>query len=149
MLVGSGASMLIGFDLVASQWFGLTFLLLTALGSTGATFFIMQTNLILSLTPRESRGRLVGLQMLVIGMFPIGSLLVGALASWTSPQLAVSVMSTVGLVLLLLIGIAYPVLWRDQKAVTPIAALQTGDEEPPAGQRVTTWTGVAQDSDPS
>ena len=123
MLFGSGVSMLISSGLIASQWFPVTFALLIALGAAGATFFMMQTNLILSLTPRASRGRLVGLQMLVIGMFPVGSLLVGALASWTSPQLAVSIMSTIGLALLLIIGAAFPVLWRGQKTATPVAAL--------------------------
>ena len=33
---------------------------------------MMQSNLIFSLTPKESRGRIVGIQMLVIDMFTAG-----------------------------------------------------------------------------
>ena len=72
----------------------------------------MQSNVILTLTPRETRGRLIGLQMLVIGMFPLGALIVGILASLLSPQAAVMIMSAVGIVLLSVIAIVFRVIWR-------------------------------------
>lgn len=112
MLAGSGAAMLLGFGLAASPWYGLTFALLVGLGAAGALFFIMQTNVILTLTPREVRGRLIGLQMLVIGSFPLGALIVGSLASLISPQAAVMIMSTIGLVLLIAIASMFRVVWR-------------------------------------
>ncbi len=112
MLSGAGGSMLLGFGLAVSPWYGLTFALLVALGGTGALFFIMQSNVILTLTPRETRGRLIGLQMLVIGMFPLGALIVGTLASLLSPQTAVMIMSTIGIILLTVIASRFRVIWR-------------------------------------
>ena len=112
MLAGSGMAMLLGFGLAVSPWYGLTFALLIGLGGAGALFFIMQSNVILTLTPRETRGRLIGLQMLVIGMFPLGALIVGSLASLISPQAAVMIMSTIGLVLLSVIAMVFRVVWR-------------------------------------
>jgi len=112
MLFGSGGAMLIGFALAVSPWYGLTFVLLVALGAMGSLFFMMQSNLIFSITPKESRGRIVGIQMLVIGMFPVGSLLVGILASVFSPQIAVATMSAIGVIFLLAVMVAFPVLFR-------------------------------------
>ena len=104
--------MLTGFALAFSPWYGLTFALLVVLGALGSLFFMMQSNLIFSLTPKESRGRIVGLQMLVIGMFPVGSLLVGILASLFSPQMAVATMSAIGAIFLVIVTVAFPVLLR-------------------------------------
>ena len=112
MLAGAGAAMLLGFGLAVSPWYGLTFVLLIGLGASGALFFIMQTNVVLMLTPRETRGRLIGLQMLVIGMFPLGALIVGTLASLLSPQIAVMIMSATGLVLLIAIASIFRVVWQ-------------------------------------
>ncbi len=115
MLTGSILSMLLGFGLAASPWYGLTLALLVALGGTGSLFFIMQSNVILSLTPRETRGRLIGLQMLVIGMFPVGALIVGGLASLITPQAAVAIMSAIGIALLTVIAIVFRALWRSPR----------------------------------
>jgi len=112
MLFGSGGAMLTGFALAFSPWYGLTFALLVVLGALGSLFFMMQSNLIFSLTPKESRGRIVGLQMLVIGTFPVGSLLVGILASLFSPQMAVATMSAIGAIFLVIVTVAFPVLLR-------------------------------------
>ena len=112
MLAGSGVAMLLGFGLAVSPWYGLTFALLVGLGGAGSLFFIMQSNVILTLTPRETRGRLIGLQMLVIGMFPVGALIVGTLASLISPQAAIMIMSATGLILLIVIATVFRVIWR-------------------------------------
>jgi len=110
MLFGSGGAMLTGFALAFSPWYGLTFALLVVLGAMGSLFFMMQSNLIFSITPKESRGRIVGMQMLVIGMFPVGSLFVGILASVFTPQIAVVTMSAIGAVFLITVALAFPVL---------------------------------------
>jgi MFS family permease len=112
MLFGSGGAMLTGFALAFSPWYGLTFVLLIVLGAMGSLFFMMQSNLIFGITPKESRGRIVGIQMLVIGMFPLGSLLVGILASVLTPQIAVAIMSAIGVAMLAATTIAFPVLWK-------------------------------------
>jgi len=110
MLLGSGGAMLTGFALAFSPWYGLTFALLVVLGAMGSLFFMMQSNLIFSITPKESRGRIVGMQMLVIDMFPVGSLFVGILASVFTPQIAVVTMSAIGAVFLITVALAFPVL---------------------------------------
>jgi MFS family permease len=112
MLFGACGAMLTGFALAFSPWYGLTFVLLVVLGAMGSLFFMMQSNLIFGITPKESRGRIVGIQMLVMGMFPAGSLLVGILASVFSPQMAVATMSAIGAILLIATTIAFPVLWK-------------------------------------
>jgi MFS family permease len=125
MLAGSILSLLLGFGLAASPWYGLTFVLLVALGGAGWFYHIMQSSVILSMAPREMRGRLIGLQMLVIGMFPLGALTVGALASLLSPQAAVMIMSTIGIVMLSVIASRFRVIWRGPASSDTVPEPQT------------------------
>ena len=102
----------LGFALAGSRMLLLTFGLLALQGVFVGTYVTMQNNLIMLLTPREARGRLVGLQMLVIGAFPISALVVGAIADALSPQAAVMIMSGAGLILMAGLQIALPELRR-------------------------------------
>jgi len=102
-----------GFALAGSRSLLLTFGLLALQGVFVGTYVTMQNNLVMLLTPREARGRLIGLQMLVIGgAFPISALVVGAIANVLSPQVAVMIMSGAGLALMAALQILLPELRR-------------------------------------
>jgi len=107
----------IGFPMAASTSLLLTFGLLALQGVFVGAYLTQQNNLIMVLTPRDARGRLVGLQMLVVGAFPLNSLVVGALADVLSPTLAVMIMSGIGLALMAFLQIAFPELRRYRKPV--------------------------------
>ena len=116
-----------GFALAGSRSLLLTFGLLTLQGVFVGTYATMQNNLLMLLTPREARGRLIGLQMLVVGgAFPMSALVVGAVADALSLQVAVMIMSGAGLALMAALQIVLPELRRYRKA-------DDGDE--PRGQR--------------
>jgi len=115
LILAMAVAMATGFALAGSRSLLLTFGLLALQGVFVGTYVMMQNNLIMLLTPREARGRLVGLQMLVIGAFPLGALVVGALADALSPQAAVMIMSGAGLTLLAALQIVLPELRRYRK----------------------------------
>lgn len=101
-----------GFGLALSHSLMLTFGLLVLQGIFVGTYLPMQTNLLMLHAPREVRGRLVGLQMLVVGAFPISSIIVGAIADAYSPQTAILVMSGIGIGAMVLIQVFVPQLRR-------------------------------------
>lgn len=74
-----------------------------------AGFGAMQTTLVLSLAPPEARSRLMSLLSVCIGCAPIGLLNLGLLADWVGAPMALTVVSSVGLVLL-----AATVIWIPQ-----------------------------------
>jgi len=72
-------------------------LLLAGVGVSG--FSSMQSALILLSTPYAARGRVLGIQSIVIGVAPVGSLLVGAAAAFWGPGEAVRGIAAGGFVL--------------------------------------------------
>ncbi len=111
-----------GLALAGSRTLLLSFGLLALQGVFVGTYVTMQNNIVMLLTPRCARGRLVGLQMLVIGAFPLSALAVGALADVLSPQLAVAIMAGIGLLLIAALQVALPELRR----------YRNGDDNAPA-----------------
>ncbi|MDR3529081.1 MAG: MFS transporter [Rhodopila sp.] len=94
--------------------------LLLAIGGFGsAAFANMQTSLIVLHTPMHIRSRLMGLLTVCIGMGPLGILLVGTIADFVGPLLAIDMVASTGFVLVCAIG----VMWRRREArvavVTP------------------------------
>ena len=74
---------------------------LLALGGLGtAAFGSMQTTLVILNVPVDSRSRVLGLVTTCIGMGPAGVLAAGALADRFGPELALTMMSVVGAVLM-------------------------------------------------
>jgi ENTS family enterobactin (siderophore) exporter len=88
------------------------FAVLLWLGTVSMTFGLMHTTLILATTPDRVRGRIVGLQILAMGMFPFGSLAVGELADAIGLQEAVRVFALSGFGMLVLLAILFPELRR-------------------------------------
>lgn len=73
-------------------------------------FGVMQSNLILISTPLKLRGRLIGIQTMFITAFPVGAVIVGAIASVFGPHAAVVGMSTVGVLLITVVAFKFPQL---------------------------------------
>ena len=72
-------------------------LLFAGMGMSG--FGTMQATLVLLSVSEDVRGRLMGIQSMAIGVLPLGSLIMGALAEIWSPQQAVATIAIVGFVL--------------------------------------------------
>jgi MFS family permease len=79
-------------------WMAMSILLLAGLGMAG--FGAMQSTLVLLLAPPEARSRLMGLLSVCIGCAPIGLFNLGLLADWFGAPTALTIVSSVGLVLL-------------------------------------------------
>jgi len=89
---------------------------LLAVGGFGsAAFANMQTSLIVLHTPVHIRSRLMGLLTVCIGMGPLGILLMGAIADFVGPMLAIDIVAATGFVAVCAIG----VVWRRQERLIP------------------------------
>lgn len=87
---------------------------LLCVGLAGAGFSTMQSTLIYSIAPPEMRGRLFGLVSLCIGTGIIGFANVGLMGEWFGGSMAVRIVAAEGLIPLILIGIGWRHLWREQ-----------------------------------
>ena len=108
-----GAAMLqmvgsVGFSF--TQTVGVGFVSIAGLGLISMVFGITHTMLILLAAPPNFRGRVMGFQVLMMGLFPLGSLALGFTADAVGLGQAVRVFAVAGLVLLLLIWVKYPQL---------------------------------------
>jgi MFS family permease len=82
--------------------------LLLAMGGFGsAAFANMQTSLIVLHAPMHIRSRLMGLLTVCIGMGPLGILLMGAVAAFVGPALAIHTVATTGFVAVCAIGLGW------------------------------------------
>jgi MFS family permease len=87
---------------------------LLAVGGFGSDAFAnMQTSLIVLHAPIAIRSRLMGLLTVCIGMGPLGILLMGAVANFLGPMLAIDLVASVGLLSVCVIGL----VWRRREAV--------------------------------
>lgn len=86
-------------------------LALVFVGGTGvAGFAVMQSTLMIISAPPEMRARVMGALAVCIGTGPIGVLLVGALATMFGAPMAVSLISSTGLILTALVVFMWPEL---------------------------------------
>ncbi len=107
-----------------SQWFALSLALLI-LGGIGHTGFgTMQSTIILSATPDVLRGRAMGALTLAIGSSPLGAAEIGLVAQQWGAPLAVGLNGLAGALLVALVGLATPSLFRghDAEAGLSVAA---------------------------
>jgi MFS family permease len=88
-----------------SPAFSLALVLLWIGGFGTAAFSNLQSTLILTAAPPTMRSRLMGLLTVCIGAGPLGLLLIGVLANWFGPRLALVIMATVGLVGVIAVGL--------------------------------------------
>jgi MFS family permease len=99
----------VAMPLAPGFWFAC--LLLTIGGFGSAAFANMQTSLIVLHTPVHIRSRLMGLLTVCIGMGPLGILLMGTMADFVGPMLAIDLVAAIGFVAVCTIG----VVWRQRE----------------------------------
>jgi MFS family permease len=93
-------------------WFWAACGLLAVGGFGSAAFANMQTSLIVLHAPVQIRSRLMGLLTVCIGMGPLGILLMGFVADFAGPLVAIDLVAAVGFVAVCAIG----VVWRRREA---------------------------------
>lgn len=113
----------------------LGFAVLLFLGVLSTVFGIMHSTLVLMATPDRMRGRVIGLQILAMGMFPIGSLAVGQLGDVIGLQEAVRIFAGVGIAALLVIFLLFPEL-RGRTVTSDQQSAQRRDSEATVVQAV-------------
>ena len=104
---GSLTALVFLFVFAASNTYPLAFAALLLAGAGVSGFSSMQSTLILLSAPDAVRGRVMGIQSLVIGVLPLGSLMVGVAAEFLGPGEALRAVAAGGLVLTgLWVGVA-------------------------------------------
>lgn len=103
--------------LALSVWYGASFLILVAAGVSGNLFAIMSTSVFLLLTPDTMRGRVLGIQIFVIGCYPLGIFALGRLADAIGPGPALAWVAAVGILLACAVFVAFPELRRKIRPV--------------------------------
>lgn len=98
-------------------WAPAGFAVLMILGMMTMGFSIMQNSMLLMLTPDRMRGRIIGIQVVVLGMFPLGALGLGALAGVLGSAEAIRVVAFGGIAILLLIAVIFPELRRPTETI--------------------------------
>ena len=98
----------IGFSYTTTVSIG--FASIAGLGLLSMVFGITHTMLILLAAPANFRGRIMGFQILMIGLFPLGSLAIGFTADAIGLGNAVRVFAVLGVFFLSLIWVKYPLL---------------------------------------
>lgn len=98
----------IGFSF--TQTFEVGFFAIAALGLVATVFAITHMTLMLLAAPAKFRGRVLGFQVLMMGLFPLGSLVLGFAGDAIGLGQAVRLFALIGFVLLLFIWFKYPEL---------------------------------------
>lgn len=109
-LIGAIAFVFGVFCLSLSMDYSLSVSILFLAGLGMAGFGAMQSTLVLILAPKDARSRLMGLLSVCIGCAPIGLLNLGILADLVGSQIALRVVSSLGLLALLLVVIRIPAI---------------------------------------
>jgi MFS family permease len=97
---------ILGFSLSPSYWMALPILMIGGFSMSG--FATMQSIIVITSTPAEIRGRVLGVLAASIGTGPFGALIVGGLAVWWGAGNAVTAISVAGLVLTVLALVIWP-----------------------------------------
>ncbi len=105
---------ILGFSLSPNFWMALPILLVGGFSMSG--FATMQSIIVITSTPTEIRGRVLGVLAASIGTGPLGALLVGGLAVWWGASNAVTAIAIAGLSLTILSLLIWPSYMR--QAVT-------------------------------
>lgn len=93
-----------------SRWYLLSLPILMLLGFGVAGFATMQATIVILVAPDEMRGRALGVVSLAIGAGPLGSLLMGAIASAIHPVFAIRVNALLGIIALAILMLWFPVI---------------------------------------
>ena len=109
--IGGLTSVLL-FSLMPSYWMALPFLLITGFSMAG--FATMQSIIVITSTPAEIRGRVLGVLAASIGTGPFGALLIGGIAVGWGANNAVTTIAVIGLSLLILTLLRWPSYLRSE-----------------------------------
>jgi MFS family permease len=104
----------VAMPLAPGFWLACSLLAIGGFGS--AAFANMQTSLIVLHAPIHIRSRLMGLLTVCIGMGPLGILLMGTIADFVGPMLAIDVVAATGFVSVCGVGI----VWRRREKARDI-----------------------------
>jgi MFS family permease len=104
---------ILSFSLIPSFWVLLPILFIGGFSMSG--FATMQSIIVISSTPTEIRGRVLGVLAASIGTGPLGALLVGGLAVWWGANNAVTAIAVSGLVLTIISLLIWPSYLRSGK----------------------------------
>jgi MFS family permease len=107
---GSLLALIALFWFSVSRWYIVSFPILLILGLGFSGFATMQSAIVLLAAREEMRGRALGVISLAIGAGPLGSLLIGAMASAVSPLFAIRMNALLGIILLAGIVILMPTI---------------------------------------
>ncbi len=106
-----GLTSILLFSLMPSYWTALPFLLITGFSMAG--FATMQSIIVITSTPAEIRGRVLGVLAASIGTGPFGALLIGGIAVGWGANNAVTTIAVIGLSLLALTLLLWPSYLRN------------------------------------
>ncbi len=108
--------------MVLSPWYPLSMLISFCMGFGFSAFAIMQTALLVTRTPAEMRGRVMGVLSMVIGMGPVTGLQVFFMFEWFGIQGGVISVVIQALALMLLVILFWPVVVRKLAGSDPKVA---------------------------
>ena len=89
---------------------------LFVVGVGGAFYAAMQTTLVITSTPAEVRGRMMGVLSVCIGTGPLGFYHIGVLADWIGARDAVALVGLEGLVAAIVVSLLWPEIHRRRPA---------------------------------
>ena len=95
-----------------SDWLPLSMTALLITGSMGVSYMALTNTIILELTPKELQGRVMSLMSFDRGLVPLGAIIAGVLASSVGPQLGLTVMASICLLLTIAAATMAPALRR-------------------------------------
>ena len=105
-----------------STVFVLSLVLVSLVGFMLHIFLTSNVALVQIACPDYIRGRVMGIRMIVMGVGPVGMVLLGAGAELLSPATSMALMGALGVVLTIAIGLAMPALREAEVAVEEEAA---------------------------
>ena len=91
-----------------APWYALALGLLFIGGFGMAAFGTLQSVIIITSTPPEMRGRVLGVLAVAIGTGPVGALQVGLVATWLGAPEAVMITATAGIASLVIAAVLFP-----------------------------------------
>ncbi|MCH7907538.1 MAG: MFS transporter [Chloroflexi bacterium] len=95
-----------------SSWYWISFIIVFAGGFGMSAFGTMQSTIMVSAASPEMRGRVMGTVAVFIGAGPIGQLNIGIMAGIYDPRTAVMITAIMGLAVMLVATVAFPILRR-------------------------------------
>jgi len=109
-LIATAALHISSIIFATSPNFVFAFISLIGIGIVVNLFGVMSGALVIVSAPSKAYGRIIGLHIAMIGMFPIGSLMLGLLANEYGPRAALMTMASIGLAITLVVALSVPQL---------------------------------------